>query len=85
MAMEKNFICVEEEMEGCPDIWNVDSYSGAMLAGLDGDWNVREDAKGAWMSFGDWPFKGFKPRTQVKYSCPKKIKTYKPWRRPVSS
>jgi hypothetical protein len=84
MAMEKNFICVEEEMEGCPDIWNVDSYSGAMLAGLDGNWNVREDAKGAWMSFGDWPFKGFKPRTQVKYSCPKKIKTYKPWRRPVS-
>ncbi|CBY09517.1 unnamed protein product [Oikopleura dioica] len=77
MVMEKNFFCVEEKIEGCPDIFN-----GMELADLDGNWNVREDAKGAWMSFGDWPFKGFKPRTQVKYSCPKKIKTYKPWRRP---
>ncbi|CAG5076435.1 Oidioi.mRNA.OKI2018_I69.PAR.g8460.t1.cds [Oikopleura dioica] len=74
MEVEKNFICVEEEIEGCPDVFGE-------LSELNGNLMIRESREGSWMSFEDWPFQGFKARSQVQYSCPQKIKTYKKWRK----
>ena len=68
---------MEEEIEGCPDIFGE-------LSELNGNWMIRESGDGSWMSFGDWPFQGFMARSQVQYSCPQKIKTYKKWRKAVS-